>query len=277
MSGSPQPVAFGLVRTALAPVYADPRLPAALISQAVLGARVDVLERNGAWLSIRCEDGYVGWMPDGYLRLGTRDWATAWERGEGGEPVLALGAELDDPGGRTIVRLPWGARLFRRDGACHLPDGRYGRVAGGDVIDASERAERFPPRGESIVRTALHWLGAPYLWGGVTPCGVDCSGLAQAVLWLHGIQLPRDSDLQAGTGRLLAGDEMPAHAQPGDLLFFADRGERVTHVAISAGGRNIIHSALGNGGVAVNDLEGGLEFERRLRALLVHGRRLLPG
>jgi hypothetical protein len=48
-------------------------------------------------------------------------------------------------------------------------------------------------------------------------------------------------------------------------------------VAISTGGRNIIHSALGNGGVAVNDLEGGLEFERRLRALLVHGRRLLPG
>jgi hypothetical protein len=257
-------------------MYAEPRFPAALISQVTLGVRVDVLERAGHWLSTRSEDGYLGWIHEGYVLLGDDDWARAWERSQGGEPIVSLGAELVDRQGRSIIRLPWGARLLRRDGVCMLPDGRSGRIAGGEVIAMPHLAERFPPNGDSIVRTARRWLGAPYLWGGVTPCGVDCSGLAQAVLWLHGIALPRDSDLQAVRGSLLAGDDLLRQVRPGDLLFFADHGDRVTHVAIGTGGPGIIHSALGNGGVAENDLEGDLEFERRLRGSLVHGRRLLP-
>jgi hypothetical protein len=265
-----------VARSAVAPVYAEPRLPAPQISQLVLGMRVDVLSRARPWLHIRSEDGYIGWVHEGYLLVGAREWATGWERAQGGEPVVSLGAELVDEDGRALMRLPWGARLLRRAGACVLPDGRSGQVAGGEVVDVDRLADWFPPRGESIARTARRWIGAPYLWGGVTQLGVDCSGLAQAVMWMHGIALPRDSDLQARVGGAIPFSDDLATIRAGDLLFFAERGERIYHVALSAGDGSIIHSALGNGGVAVNDLKGELPFEKNLRSMLVQVQRLLP-
>lgn len=264
-----------LVRSAIAPVYAEPRLPAPQISQLVMGMRVELLSQAEQWFRIRGEDGYIGWVYGGYLQAGDDDWAFAWERCSSGESVVSLGAELVDGDGRILARLPWGARLSRHSGAFHLPDGRSGVVANGDVVDVDRLADWFPHRGESVARTARRWNGAPYLWGGVTLNGVDCSGFTQAVMWMHGIALPRDSDLQerAGTGVTLPRDTADLH--PGDLLFFAEEDARVSHVAISLGGSLIIHSALGNGGVHINDLTGDAPFERRLAEMLVSGRRLL--
>lgn len=264
-----------LVRSAIAPVYAEPRLPAPQISQIVLGMRVELLSHSDQWFRIRGEDGYIGWVYQGYLQAGDDDWAFAWERSSSGESVVSLGAELVDDDGRIIARLPWGARLSRHSGAFHLPDGRSGAVANGDVVDVDRLGDWFPHRGESVARTARRWYGAPYLWGGVTLNGVDCSGFTQAVMWMHSIALPRDSDLQerAGTGFTLARDT--GELRPGDLLFFAEEGTRVSHVAISLGGPLIIHSALGNGGVHINDLTGDQPFERKLAEMFVSARRLL--
>jgi gamma-D-glutamyl-L-lysine dipeptidyl-peptidase len=264
-----------LVRAALAPVYAEPLLPAPQISQLVLGMRVQLLSADGDWLRIRGEDGYIGWVHGGYLRAGPDEWAYAWERGAGGEPVVSLGAELEDDDGRTLSRLPWGARIVRHSGSLLLPDGRRGRVAHGEIVDVDRLADRFPPRGESVARTARRWLGAPYVWGGVTPGGVDCSGLSQAVMWMHGVALPRDSDLQAATA-LGDGIDRPEELRAGDLLYFAEAGERSSHVAISLGGSLFIHSALSNGGVDINDLAGDLPLDRRLRSMFTSARRVLP-
>src|SRR5690606_11637370 len=118
--------------------------------------------------------------------------------------------------------------------------------------------------------------GAPYLWGGVTLNGVDCSGFTQAVMWMHGIALPRDSDLQERTGTGVSLGLDLDELRPGDLLFFAEKGARVSHVAISLGGPLIIHSALGNGGVHSNDLTGDDPLERKLAEMFVSARRLLP-
>jgi gamma-D-glutamyl-L-lysine dipeptidyl-peptidase len=265
-----------VVRSAVAPVYAEAHLPAPQISQLVLGMRVEVLSRSGGWFRIRAEDGYLGWVYDGYLQQGDEAWAFAWERGSRGEPVVSLGAELHDTDGRILARLPWGARITRRSGAFHLPDGRTGAIAHGDVVDVDRLADWFPLRGESVARTARRWLGAPYLWGGVTLNGVDCSGFTQAVMWVHGIALPRDSDLQAATRTgVTVGTGLDA-LRPGDLLYFAEPDARVSHVAISLGGPAIIHSALGNGGVALNQLDGSLEIERKLAGMFISARRMLP-
>jgi hypothetical protein len=265
-----------LVRSAVAPVYAEPRLPAPQITQLVLGVRVELLLRDGDWLRVRGEDGYLGWVHQGYLHLGPDEWAFAWERGVVGEPVVSLGAELMDDGDNIIARLPWGARLVRHTGAYQLPDGRRGDVTNGEVVDVDRLSDWFPPRGDSVARTARRWLGAPYLWGGVTLNGVDCSGLTQAVLWMHGIALPRDSDLQARVGSEIdVGDDFN-DLRAGDLLYFAETEARVSHVAISIGGRQIIHSALGNGGVAFNDIMGEEPLEQRLRRMFTHARRVLP-
>jgi hypothetical protein len=265
-----------LVRAAIAPIYAEPRLPAPQISQLVLGMRVELLARAGDWIRMRGEDGYIGWVQTGYLQTGDEDWAYAWERGARGESVVSLGAELADSDGRILARLPWGSRLSRHSGAFHLPDGRSGVIANGDVVDIDRLGDWFPPRGESVARTARRWLGAPYLWGGVTLNGVDCSGFTQAVMWMHGIALPRDSDLQARTGSGVAVGLDTAALRPGDLLYFAEPDARVSHVAISLGGPLIIHSALGNGGVEINDLTGERPLEKRLDAMFVAARRMLP-
>jgi hypothetical protein len=238
--------------------------------------RVDVLSRRQDWVRLRGEDGYVGWVHAGYLQTGGEEWAYAWERGTLGESVVSLGAELVDDDSRILARMPWGARLIRHTGAHHLPDGRRGHIANGEVVAIDRLNDWFPPRGESVVRTARRWLGTPYLWGGLTPHGVDCSGLAQAVLWMHGIALPRDSDLQSAMGACIEHDDSLADLHAGDLVYFADPGARVSHVAISLGGSLIIHSALGNGGVAIDDLDSSAPLPRRLRDMITIVRRMLP-
>lgn len=275
--GSIGPDAHALVRAALAPIYGDPALPAPQITQALLGERVDPLARSGAWVRVRLEDGYIGWVHSGYLQFGSSDWAHAWERNTHGEPVVSLGAELVDEAGRVFARLPWGARVVRLGPELYeLPDGRRGIIGSGEVVDVDRLADWFPARGDSVTRTARRWIGAPYLWGGVTTSGVDCSGLVQAVFWLHGIALPRDSDQQSRTGETIDVAEDFSNLNPGDLLFFSETPARVSHVAISLGGPHIVHSALTNGGVEVNDLSGDQELEIRLRGLFTTAQRVLP-
>lgn len=267
----------GLVRAAIAPVHGEPRVSSAQVSQYVLGHRLDLLARHDAWWRVRGEDGYIGWVHHGYLRVGEADWAQAWERGVGGEPVVSIGAELVDDAGRTLIRLPWGARAIRdAPGRFRLPDDRTGQLGSGEVVDADRLVDWFPPRGESITRSARRWIGTPYLWGGVTQAGADCSGFVQSCYWMHGVALPRDADLQSRIGALVEPGPEFAEPRAGDLLYFAERPGTITHVAISLGGGEIIHSALSNGGVALNDLRGTDPVEERLRPLFVHARRVLP-
>lgn len=265
-----------LVRSAIAPVLAEPRITAPQATQYVLGHRVEVLQRSGSWTRVRGGDGYLGWVHEGYLQAGDEDWARQWERGEGGEPVVSLGAALSDDEGWLFARLPWGARLFRdQPGRLRLPDGRRGTVEDGEVVPADRLRDRFPTRGDSVARTARLWWGVPYLWGGVSTAGADCSGFVQSVYGMHGIALPRDSDLQAGAGVELDPGAGPSF-RAGDLLFFAERPGRVTHVAVSLGAWHIVHSSLSNGGVEFNDLAGERALEVRLRGELVAARRVLP-
>ncbi len=266
-----------LVRAGIAPVYGDPALPAPQISQAVLGTRLDLLNRVGDWCRVRLEDGYIGWAHHGYLQFGGEEWAYSWERGTRGEPAVSLGAELIDDAGRVFARLPWGARCVRfSQEQYELPDGRRGAIGSGEVVAVDRIADWFPPRGDSVTRTARRWVGAPYLWGGVTTGGVDCSGLVQAVFWLHGVALPRDSDQQSHMGDPIDPGADFGDLNPGDLVFFSETEKRVSHVAISLGGPHIVHSALTNGGVDMNDLSGDLEFEGRLRSLFTRAHRVLP-
>jgi hypothetical protein len=271
------PDPHAIVRAAIAPVYGDPALPAPQITQAVLGTRLEPLARAGVWCRIRMEDGYIGWVHNGYLQFGAREWAFAWERGTRGEPAVSLGAELFDDAGRVFARLPWGARVSRLSQEQYeLPDGRRGSIGSGEVVAVDRLADRFPPRGDSVTRTARRWIGTPYLWGGVTPAGADCSGFAQAVFWLHGVALPRDSDQQSRVGHTLDGGRAFENLGAGDLVFFSETTDRVSHIAISLGGSHIIHSSLTNGGVEVNDMCGDRDLEVRLRSVFTCARRVLP-
>ncbi|HYJ78626.1 MAG TPA: C40 family peptidase [Longimicrobiaceae bacterium] len=273
--GDADELVHGLVRAAVAPMLAGPRVTETQVSQVVLGNRLLVLRSDGRWLQCKSPDGYVGWVHAGYVALMGEIEAKAWEAGIGGDVWISLGAEVRGEGGEALVRLPWGARVVREpSGRARLPDGRLGEPDG-ELLPAAARPIAFPAEGTAICETGARWLGAPYLWSGVTMGGVDCSGFVQAVFRMHGVPLPRDSDQQGRAGEHVDPGEDFEDLRPGDLLFFAEEGGRCTHVAMSTGGSQVIHASLGNGGVARNDLAGRRSYERELARLFLFARRYL--
>ncbi len=267
---------WAVVRASVAPVHGAPDVRATQVSQYVLGARLELLLAAGRWYRVRGEDGYLGWVNRGYIAPGDARWVHGWEASVGGRAAVSLGAELVDEAGATLVRLPWGARVAHDgNGRCILPDGRAAALGAGELVPAAELPRRFPPAGEAIVASALRWLGTPYLWGGVTMGGVDCSGFVQAVCRLHGLPLPRDAELQVAVGTRVDAGPAFEKLRPGDLLFFTEVPGRITHVGLSMGGARLVHSALSNGGVATNELTGAAELEPALRRMFVEARRVL--
>jgi cell wall-associated NlpC family hydrolase len=150
--------------------------------------------------------------------------------------------------------------------------GVAGRMARRRGVSATASAARVLP-------TAERYLGVPYKWGGTSPkTGFDCSGFVQYVFAKHGASLPRTSREMASSGRRLR-PEWSA-LQPGDLVMFAEPGERISHVAIYAGKRRIIHASSSGGHVRYDalDTKRGKWFARRLvaaRRVLTHGAALV--
>src|SRR5712691_6419149 len=258
-----------IVTAALAPLQSEPRVSAARVSEVLHGEVLEVLERREDWLRIRAPDGYIAWLPAGYVASGPADWAEDWKERA---TARSLSADILTTDGRR--RLPTGARVALRRGVVELADGQRGAVAAGNV--RREQELRVEARHLALPELAQKWYaGAPYLWGGRTEWGIDCSGLAQAVFAGRGIKLPRDSDQQFVQGQEIAMSADGAGYEAGDLLFFAERG-RVSHVAFWAGAGRIVHAALSRGGVGGDHLLGDEPRMVRLLANLVGVRRLTP-
>ena len=256
-----------ILTAALAPLLGEPKVSAPRVSEVLHGEVLDVLERRDDWLRVRAPDGYIAWLNAGYVAMGPTDWAEDWaERAS----ARSLSADILTTDGRR--RLPTGARVALRRGVVELADGQRGAVAAGNV--RREQELRVEARHLALPELAQkRYAGAPYLWGGRTEWGIDCSGLVQAVYAARGIKLPRDSDQQFSHGQEIGMASEGAGYEAGDLLFFAERG-RVSHVALWAGAGRIVHSALSRGGVGGDHLFGDEPRMVRLRDNLVGVRRM---
>lgn len=274
VSGAPD----AIVMAGCTAVRAEPSHRAEMVSQWLCGETLEILNGDAerGWVRSRGPDGYVGWCLVGaLLRAGARA-AAAWaeEADRVSLGVRLLGPEEEDPHapagavagttGPPRVRpapppryLPWGARVAAaHEGRVRLPDGSALLPEDPSRLpDPVARSALHPARGPAVVGTAAEWLGTPYLWGGRTREGADCSGLVQAVYAVHGVELPRDSRDQLAAGPPVpASEREPSGRRPGDLLFFGSSAEEVTHVAVCAGGTRIIHAAAARGAASLDDL-----------------------
>lgn len=248
----------------MAPLLAEPTVAATQLSQALRGHELELIEERGTWWLARGTDAYEGWIHCGYLTLTGPASNGTVPRSWDSDAPLSLGCVVRGFAG-GIHALPLGALV---------PDDVD--VIAGEVLSLPERRREFLPRGDAIVQSARRlFSGTPYMWGGVTPWGADCSGMVQSVFALHGIALPRDAWQQGGAGTELEGGQRTL--QPGDLLFFSERDDRrMTHVAISAGGPDIVHLAVARGGYAIESLDSGDPVSAALKSRFLFGRRVLP-
>jgi cell wall-associated NlpC family hydrolase len=214
------------ISDAIAPLRGEPSSDAMLLTQALMGERVTIYDRNGegfAWGQLN-SDGYVGWLPDRAL---------AKPIGKPAHKITALrtfafpGPSIKLPPVDTLVM---GATIAvaREDGAFAVTrDGWY--LPRRHVAPIDRHADDF-------VAVAEQFAGTPYLWGGKSSFGIDCSGLVQVSLNAAGIGCPRDSDMQQdGLGRALDAAESKK-LRRGDLLFWKG------HVAIARDADTIVHA-----------------------------------
>ena len=220
-----------ITNIAVANWYSEPDDNASVVTQSLLGENGLILDENAKWYRVKGWDDYEGWVSKSQV-------VTAHRR-------FAFNAFVTDFDGTIIQpkteiqlrRVTFGNRLkvleFGSPNVVELPDGTQG------YFDGHLARKDLTPTREHLVDTARSFLGVPYIWGGRSPWGFDCSGLVQAIFFRCGIRLPRDAGLQAE--HLATETVSPEEAQPGDLFFFSTH-EKVTHVAISIGGRDFIHA-----------------------------------
>ncbi len=219
-----------------------------VVSQATLGQVVEVLDSRDGFARIRTPDHYEGWIPRAaiseYEEAGAPRYARAGSVVEVTSLMANVYRQTDVTTARPLLQAPLATRLEVASSipasepdsrwlTVRLPSGQIGYLQKGDVraVDPGRQRRRGTPR--EIVATARRFLGVPYLWGGMTARGIDCSGLASRVYHANGVTLPRDADLQFEDRNAVP--VARAALRQGDLLFFGRDAKHVSHVGLYAG------------------------------------------
>jgi len=204
-------------------------------SQLLFGEKYSIIDKSHNWIKVRNEfDGYEGWIDNDHHHYFMTDDDTR-------SVVLSHRAVFQDEKGNSLYLEP-GSELYNynEDGSSF--------TAGGRKYVSGSKIKLCPPE-ESLTETSMRFLNAPYLWGGRTSSGMDCSGFTQIVYKIHGHSLPRDSFRQAEIGNTIS---FLGEARAGDLLFFDnDKGE-ISHVGILLNEDSIIH---GSGVVRIDRID----------------------
>ncbi|WP_185984709.1 C40 family peptidase [Aureimonas mangrovi] len=216
------------VRVPLADLRRRPAADAPLETQALCGERVTVFEDEGegwAWVQL-AGDGYVGWMESEALAAAPQT-SPRW-RVDAPRTLVFPGPDIKLP---PLHALPMGALIAERGttrdhNASYVLVEPFGAVVAQHLVPAGDVAEDF-------VAVAARLLGAPYLWGGKSALGIDCSGLVQLSLAQAGIDAPRDADMQE---RWAAPLDPAARRRRGDLVFWKG------HVGIMADETQLLHA-----------------------------------
>jgi cell wall-associated NlpC family hydrolase len=226
----------------VANMYSKATLDTDVVSQAIYGANVAILEQQSGWARIRTADDYTGWVPLSSIRPGQR-YAVSGRWAE----VSSLFAHIYRDASVThfapLVTAPFESRLEivaepEKGGRwlqVRLPDDRSGYVQRGDLA--------FDPKPLTIpqmIELSKRFLGLPYTWGGTSSYGYDCSGLAQMLCRRRGVILPRDARPQAEWSGVVPVERKDL--RPGDLIYFGASVKKITHTGVYIGENKFINA-----------------------------------
>lgn len=214
---------YGICNLGIVPIRIEPNDTSEMVTQALYGDWFKVLEQRKKWSRIRFAfDNYEGWIDNKqYLEIDELSY------NELNESDINLSKDLVDfvaDNSNNLYPIPVGSELKALSFLNHNFDGE-------SITLKSPKA--------NIVKSSFIFLNAPYLWGGKTPFGIDCSGFTQMVYKINGYQLSRDASQQALQGEALSFIE---ESEPGDLAFFDNTDGSITHVGIIMEDNYIIHA-----------------------------------
>lgn len=234
---------YGICLNTVVPMRKSMDHRSEMVSQILFGELYEVLEERKNWIYIRCDyDQYEGWIsrneyflsaPEHFARLKSGTSTTVWQ------PLIHV-KEIESAHSINVVA---GSTLYHCAGnLCSIP-GKTFKTTG-----MKEKPE-YPDFRTEVQEIAKQFLGSPYLWGGRSPFGIDCSGLTQVVYKIAGKSIPRDASQQVTWGETI---HFLNDALPGDLAFFQNDEGHITHTGIIMPDNKIIHAS---GSVRVDQLD----------------------
>jgi hypothetical protein len=246
LAAAPQAV----VLKPVANMYAQPAEDTEVVSQAIYGSNLGVVETRPGWLRVRTPDDYTGWMPAEDLRrlsAGEKPYAdrpassgrVAWV-----ESLFAnVYREPNVTKRKPLITVPFETRFEviaepednPRWLQARLPDDRSGWLQRGDVS-----FESLPLSIEAAIELSRRFLGLPYTWGGTSSFGYDCSGFTQMLCRRRGAPIPRDADVQAAWQGVVPVKR--EELKPGDLLFFGSAADHISHTGMYIGEGRFINA-----------------------------------
>lgn len=247
---------YGIINLSVSNIRTNPDHPAELSTQSLLGTPIKILKK-GKWgfYLVQTPDGYISWLDDdGFQAMNESEW-NEWKASEkiiytdefgwAYEKADVNSQHISDLVAGNLLKLISEENNFYK---VEFPDKRIAFVSKSEAQNFNQWYKSLNPDREKILQTAYRFMGVPYLWGGTSAKGMDCSGFTKTVYYLNGIVLPRDASQQVHTGELVDTKNGWENLQAGDLLFFGSKAngekkERITHVAIYIGDGDFIHAA----------------------------------
>ena len=249
---------WGLITVSVCNIRTRPSHAAEMATQALMGTPVKILDKRGGWLLVQTPDSYTGWTDDPAAELNEEEIA-AWK---GSERLIYTGhtGVITDSRGETVSDIVFGVILVKTGArgdywTVALPDGRTGEVNKREAEDFAKWSESATIEPQRLIRFARTFTGSPYLWGGTSTKGVDCSGFTKTIYYYGGVIMPRDASGQFRYGEEVSIEKPLETLAPGDLLYFGrirDGKPRITHTGMYIGDTEFIHSS---GMVKVNSFD----------------------
>lgn len=218
----------------LVPMRANASETSEMTSQLLFGEHVEILEVQKNWLMVRnLSDLYIGWVDRKMIHILIPEEEGRFSDAENSLVIEPFALCTKMPANDQFI-LPGGSILHNYiNGQTTIGDETF-------IVNSSDVCPSTRSCSEKLIHTAKKFLNAPYLWGGKSMLGIDCSGFVQVVFSISGIQLPRDASLQVEAGRVV---DFLSEAKAGDLAFFENADAKIIHVGILLSSSQIIHAS----------------------------------